>query len=192
MHNPSGRTALEPESFRGFLGVLARMQLGPRWRSKVDLSGVVQQTLLEAYESPSRFESWPLAQKTAWLRAALLHNLTDEVRKLRRARRDIGRETSLEATLEESSAELHAVLAADQSSPSHDAIRQELVGRLTEALGRLTRDQRQAVELHHLCGWSLAEVARLMERSREHVAVLLFRGLRKLRVALEEMNRRDQ
>jgi RNA polymerase sigma-70 factor (ECF subfamily) len=192
MHNPTSRAASEPESFRDFLGVMARMQLEPRWRGKVDLSGVVQQTLLEAYESTGLFETWTLPQKTAWLRAALLHNLTDEVRKLRTAKRDIARERSLEMTLEQSTDELESILAADQSSPSHGAIRHEQIVRLTEAISSLSRDQRQAVELHHLRGWPLGEVARLMGRTKGHVAVLLFRGLQKLRVILDDCERGER
>jgi RNA polymerase sigma-70 factor (ECF subfamily) len=192
MHSPTDRAALDPESFRDFLRAFARMQLEPSLRGKVDLSGVVQQTLLEAYETTSRFELWPRARKAAWLEAALVHNLTDEVRKMRAAKRDIARERSLEAALDDSSSELGDNLVVDQSSPSHGAIRQEHVFRLTEALACLSPDQRQAVESYHLRGWPLGEVARLMGRSKGHVAVLLFRGLRKLRVVLEDLEREER
>ena len=47
-------------------------------------------------------------------------------------------------------------------------------------------DQRQAVELHHLQGSSLAEVAHHLGRSKGAVAQLLFRGLRRLRELLSE------
>jgi RNA polymerase sigma-70 factor (ECF subfamily) len=50
----------------------------------------------------------------------------------------------------------------------------------------LPPDQRQVVELHHLKGMSLAEVAALMGRSRPAVAGLLFRGLNKLRDLLQD------
>ena len=80
------------ERFREFLLVLARVQTGTRWRGKLDLSGVVQQTLLEAYQAGRRLADVTDRQKAAWLKQVLTHNLADEVRKLTAARRDAGRE----------------------------------------------------------------------------------------------------
>ena len=174
------------ERFREYLSFLARLQLHPRLQGKVDLSGVVQQTLLEAAQEWDRLRQWDEAQRATWLRRALANNLTDEARKLRAAGRDVLRERRLEAALEESSARVEAWLAADQSSPSQQAVRHEQVARLAEALRRLPPDQRQAVELHHLHGRPVAEVSRHMGRSNGAVGALLVRGLRKLRELLRE------
>lgn len=174
----------ELERYREYLGVLARLQLDARLRGKVDLSGVVQQTLLEAYQARERFQAQNEERRAAWLRQILANNLRDEVRKHRAAARDVTREHSLEAALADSSSRLEGWLAAEHSSPSQQAMQQEQLLALAAALGRLPEDQRLAVELHHLQGRSLADVARDLGRSKGAVAALLFRGLQKLREAL--------
>jgi RNA polymerase sigma-70 factor (ECF subfamily) len=182
--DPAGNIDLQ--RYRDYLALLARWQLAPHLRGKVDLSGVVQQTLLEAHQAQDRFRNQPAAAQAAWLRGALANNLRDEVRKLATAARDIGRERSLEAALDQSSARLEAWLAADQSSPSGRAERQEELLRLAEALAALPDDQRRAVEMHHLEGRPLAEVAAELGRTKGAVAQLLFRGLKKLRELMGE------
>lgn len=174
------------ERFREYLALLARLQLDARLLGKVDLSGVIQQTLLEAHQALDRSTDRNLAVRAAWLRQILANNLRDEVRKLHTAARDVERECSLEAALDVSSERLGSWLAAKQSSPSQQVIRQEELLDLAVALARLPADQRQAVELHHLKGCPLAEIAGQMGRSKGAVAQLLFRGLKRLRELLAE------
>jgi RNA polymerase sigma-70 factor (ECF subfamily) len=122
----------------------------------------------------------------AWLRRALAHNLTDEVRKFGATRRGAALERSLDQALEESSARLESWLADVHSSPSERAARNEQLLALASALAQLAPDQRTAVELRYLHACALEEVARRMERSKEAVSKLLFRGLKRLRQFLEE------
>ena len=174
------------ERFREYLHLLGRLQLDARWQGKVDLSGVVQQILLEAHQAWEQLRHWDEDRQAAWLRRALAHNLTDEVRKLGTARRDVGLELSLDQALEESSGRLESWLADNASSPCERAERNEQLLALAGALARLAPDQRTAVELRHLHGCSLEVVAQRMERNKEAVAKLLFRGLKRLREFLDE------
>src|SRR5262249_2741256 len=103
------------------------------------------------------------------------------------ARRDVGRERSLERAVEESSARLEAWLAAEQSSPSQRAEKNEELLRLADALEQLPEAQRQAVILHHLQGCPLAQVAEQMGRSEGAVAGLLHRAFRRLRDLLNDL-----
>jgi RNA polymerase sigma factor (sigma-70 family) len=112
------------ERFRDYLSLLARLQLDPQLQGKVDLSGVVQQTLLEAHQAWDRLRQMSEAQQT------------------------------------------------------------EQLLQLAHALGQLPDDQRLAVELHHLKGLSLAEVAEQLQRSKGAAAKLLYRGLDRLHVLL--------
>jgi RNA polymerase sigma-70 factor (ECF subfamily) len=169
------------------LGLLARLEVSPALRDKVDLSGVVQQTLLEAHQGledhPRRVRSD--GETTAWLRSILSHNLADALRKLAAQKRDVRREWSLDAALDQSASRLERWLAAEQSSPSQRAIRQEELLRMTEALGDLPESQRRAVELHHLKGLALAEIAAELATTKAAVAGLLHRGMKALRTRLD-------
>jgi RNA polymerase sigma-70 factor (ECF subfamily) len=91
----------------------------------------------------------------------------------------------LEAALAESSARLEGWLAAEQSSPSQRAERNEEAFQLAIALEALPEAQREALVLQHWHGWSLAQIAEHLGRSRSAVAGLIKRGLQQLREALQ-------
>jgi RNA polymerase sigma-70 factor (ECF subfamily) len=174
------------ERYREYLHLLARLQVAPRLQAKIDVSGIVQMTLLEAHQALGQLRGQSEPQQAAWLRRILIHNLADELRKLAAGKRDVGRERSLEAALEESSSRLEAFLAADQSSPSQQVVREEQLLRMAQALAALPENQRQAVELHHLKGWTLDAIAKELGSTKPAVAGLLHRGLKNLRQRLEE------
>jgi RNA polymerase sigma-70 factor (ECF subfamily) len=168
------------EEFRSYLLLLARMQLDPGPRNRIDPSDIVQQTLLEAHAKADQFQGDD-SGLAAWLRQALVNNLRDAWRALRQGKRDIRREHALPDAIERSWARLHGMLAAFQSSPSQRAVRNEDLLRLADALTQLPQAQRDAIVLHHLQGCTLSETARSLGRTDAAVAGLLHRGLRKLR-----------
>jgi RNA polymerase sigma factor (sigma-70 family) len=103
-----------------------------------------------------------------------------------RGKRDVARERSLEAALDESSARIEFWLQAVQSSPSQKAQRMEDLLRLAKALVELPEGQREAVVLHCWQGKTLAQVASQLGRTSPAVAGLLQRGLKSLRTLLAE------
>jgi RNA polymerase sigma-70 factor (ECF subfamily) len=173
------------QEYRAYLQCLACVQLEAALHAKIDLSGLVQETLLEAHQAWPKLAGRSAAEQSAWLRRALAHNLADEVRKLRAQRRGGLWERSLQQALDDSSARLEAWVAAEQSSPSEKVVRQEQVVRLTRALAELPDGQRRAVELRHLQGRSLAQIAAEMACSKAAVVGLLHRGMEKLHRLLE-------
>lgn len=166
------------ERYRGYLLLLAN--LTARLRGKLDESDVVQMTLLHAYEKRDQFRGETEAEFLAWLRAILESHLLQEARKYGRQRRDVARERSIHAALDDSDSRIADCLLAVSSSPSQRAIRAEQVLALADALCALPPHQRRAIELHHLQKYSLEQTATAMNRSAEAVAGLLYRGLRKL------------
>lgn len=131
-----------------------------------------------------QFQGRTEAELAGWLRQILARVLANAVRDFGRDKRDMEREISLEAGLEQSSARLEAWLAADQSSPSQQAQRNEQLLRLAQVLESLPEAQREAVVLHHLYDWSLEAIGQHLGRSPAAVAGLLKRGLRQLRTQL--------
>jgi RNA polymerase sigma-70 factor (ECF subfamily) len=176
------------ERYRSWLGLLARLQVEPRFRAKFDASDIVQQTLLEAVRDWPKFRGGTEAELAAWLRQILAHVLLREVRRYGGARRrDVGREVSLEEALAESSRRLGlgAVLAAPGSSPSERAGRHELELRLADALARLPADYAEIILLRNVEGLPHEEAARRMGRGAGAVRMLWVRALARLRQELD-------
>ncbi|QEL16267.1 sigma-70 family RNA polymerase sigma factor [Limnoglobus roseus] len=179
----------ELDRYRDYLRLLARLHLDPSMRAKLDESDVVQQTLLQAHENRDQFRGGTEAELVGWLRTILANALAANARRYLADARDLDRERSLNDTLDQSSNRIQGWLAAEQSSPSERVVRVEELVRLAGALGRLPADQRQVVELHHLKGWPVAEVAAAVGRTKPAVMGLLFRGVKRLRELLQEAGR---
>ena len=173
------------ERYRVLLHLKARHQLDPRLQGKLDASDVVQETLLLAHQKFSQFRGRSEPQLVAWLRIILKNTLAATARRFQVGARNVAREQLLETGVE-AAARHKAASSAGQTTPDEQALRNEQLGRLTAALTALPPDQRRAIELHHLEGRSVAEVADRMHKSRDAVVGLLFRGLKKLRYLLAE------
>lgn len=174
------------EHYRDYLTLLTRTQLGPRLRQKLDESDIVQQAILEAHRCEDQFKGVTEAEKLSWLRTILSNVVAAAGRHYSAQSRDVAREQSLEAKLNMSASRIEQGLIADQTTPSGYAVRAEDVLFLARALSQISEDQRQVIELHHLGGYSLADVAEELGRSQPAVAGLLFRGLKKLRELLKK------
>jgi RNA polymerase sigma-70 factor (ECF subfamily) len=150
----------------------------PGWvRGKLDPADLVQQTLLEVVAA-DKFAGRPDHEVLAYLRRALTHNLIDAARKFA--------PTKADAAALDSSVRLADWLAADQTSPSERADRNERYARMAVALADLPEAQRAAVELRYLQGMKVTEIATILGRSEGAVSLLLHRAVSKLRLELTE------
>ena len=125
------------EPFRKYLKVLAELHLDRKLRGKLDPSDVVQQTMLRAYSALAEVRDARPEVLVAWLRRILARTLADAVKHYERDKRDVALERALEADLDRSASGFAAWLAADQTSPSARAERNEELLRMVEALAEL-------------------------------------------------------
>jgi RNA polymerase sigma-70 factor, ECF subfamily len=176
------------ERYRGYLTLLAGVQIGRRLQGKVDPADLVQETFLEAHRNLPLFRGAVEAEFACWLRQILAGRLANVVRRFLGTRaRDVRLEQDLAQQLDASSQALSQALAASQSSPSQQAARSEQSLRLADALAGLPANYREVIVLRHLEGLPFAEVARRMGRNVDSVEKLWIRALGRLRGVLGEV-----
>jgi RNA polymerase sigma-70 factor (ECF subfamily) len=177
------------ECYRGYLMLLARVQVSRRLQGKVDAADLVQEAFLEAYRTFAQFRGTSEGELACWLRHILASQAAMMVRRyLGTRRRDVRLERELAEEVDASSQFLNQSLAAKQSSPSQQAVRREQAVLLAEALGKLPEDYREVIVLRHLEGLSFPEVASRMKRTVPSVKNLWTRALALLRRSLADFS----
>jgi RNA polymerase sigma-70 factor, ECF subfamily len=175
------------ETYRNYLRLLARVEIGRRLQGKVDASDLVQETFLEAHRNFDRFRGADEPQFAFWLRQILAAKVANLVRHYFGTQgRDARLEEELAAEVDNSSRLLGQELAASITSPSLRAARREEAVLLADALDALPTDYREVIILRHLEGLTFPEVARRMERTQDSVEKLWLRGLARLRQEMGE------
>jgi RNA polymerase sigma-70 factor (ECF subfamily) len=174
------------EQYRGYLSLLARVQIGRRLQGKVDAADLVQDAFLEAHQNWERFRGTTEAELLQWLRRILAAGVADLMRRYLGSQcRDVRLERDLAAELDRSSHDMDGGLLAKQDSPSKQVAQREQGVLLADALGLLPEDYREVLILRHLEGLSFPAVAQRMERSLDSVKKLWTRALDRLRRSLK-------
>jgi RNA polymerase sigma-70 factor, ECF subfamily len=169
------------ERHRGFLKVLAQRMLGGRVQARLDASDVVQRTCLSVQEAMGDFRGETTLQFLAWLRQIHEGNVKKALREHLAQKRDVTREGRAAGE------EIESLIAdSTQSTPSQRVLRDERSVWLAAELERLPDDQREAVRLRYLEGFSLAEVGEALGRSEKAASALILRGIATLRKRLEQ------
>ncbi len=112
-------------------------------------------------------------------------NAADLIRRYRgTAKRNIAREVALRRASDGSSVNGAPEPAASDGTPSQQFLQQDAEMRVTEALGRLSDDHHEVIQLRNLQRLPFNEVAQRMGRTRAAVQMLWMRAIKKLQEAL--------
>lgn len=173
--------SIDWESARKYLHFLARTLLGQRFQGKVDVSDVVQQTLVQAIQHSNQFKGRSKREQLAWLRTILTNHVRERARHYAQKCRDVNLERSIDEDFSHRSQQLDRWLAVDEATPSQNLDCEERLIWLACALDNLPTDQRDAVECYYLRQLSFAETAQELARTKPAVAGLIYRAVQSLR-----------
>jgi RNA polymerase sigma-70 factor (ECF subfamily) len=139
----------------------------PGWaRGVMDSDDLVQETLLKTLKNLQSFEPRGVGALQAYLHTAMLNRLRDELRRLQRTARPVS---------------LDSQEPDPRPSPLLVTIGHETYERYLRALGRLRKEDRQAIIARLELGQSWAEVAEVLGKpSADAARVAVSRALRRL------------
>ena len=171
------------EHYRPQLTLLARLRIGRRLRGKIDPDDLVQETFLAAIDAADAFRGADGPQLLAWLRAILESRVQRQVERFRAAARDVRRERLRLFDTPSGSTGGGVCPAADQSTPSRAAQRQEHAALVADALAALPPDHHEVLVLRNIKGLTFPDVAARLGRSVGAVTMLWARAVRRFRLA---------
>lgn len=156
-HVPRDREGLfqEFEVCRDYLRQVASRNLAADLRPKADVSDVINDVYVEAHQDYSQFLGRSSGELRAWLRAILMNNIRNLVRRYRSSGR---RRLSLEVRIDRSSSPV--ALADDLTSPSQGAMAREERSLVWKALGRLKERDCRVILLKHFEGLTFEEIGK--------------------------------
>ncbi|MBX9581327.1 MAG: sigma-70 family RNA polymerase sigma factor, partial [Gemmataceae bacterium] len=173
--------------FREPLRRVIGLRLDPAVARRVDASDIVQDVLIEANQRLAEYLQHPDMPFHLWLRHLAQDRIIDTHRRHRLAqRRSVDREQPIArpAWADESSASLVAHLVDTERTPTSEAIAHELQRRLSDAIDRLSDDDREIVLMRHHEALSNQEVAKALGLTEAAASMRYLRALRRLRVVL--------
>jgi RNA polymerase sigma-70 factor (ECF subfamily) len=172
--------------YRDRLRVLAKSEVPAHLRVKLDPDDLVHNALVKVRRFGTIFDGRSEPEIYAYLRRALASAVAEAIRDHDRFKRRAGRELPLDLADDRPGPRGASCLAADQTSPTARARRNEQSTHLADALKELPEGQRRAIELHYFDRLSIDETAGHLGITGAAVAGLLRRGLKQLRGRLVE------
>jgi RNA polymerase sigma-70 factor (ECF subfamily) len=162
------------------------VRMDSRLSARLDPSDVVQEVFADACQKMSTYLQkrplpfYPWLRQLAWERLVKLH-----LRHIRAQRRSTTREQRLDMALpDESALALANRLLASGSSPSRQAMREELRRRVQVALAQLAEHDREILVMRYLEQLSTSEISAVLGIAEGTIKSRHYRALERLRKVL--------
>ena len=164
------------ESYRPRLAVLIHYRLTPEQRRSIGVEDVLQETLLKAFRDFEQFAYRRPGSFLHWVSRIAEHVIIDLVRFEGRRKRQAGERAPFRSESQPQGVEL-----VDAQTPSRILAEDEGVRRLLALLDGLPEEQREVLLLAKFEERTTEEIAERVGRSRQAVALLLHRAIKRLR-----------
>jgi RNA polymerase sigma-70 factor (ECF subfamily) len=177
------------ERHRGSLRRMIQLRLDQRILSRVDVSDVVQDVLVEANRRLSQYLENPVLGFHVWLRQIAKDRIIDAHRRHRSsAKRSIDREQPLVAPAghDHSTLELAHRLCDPGLTPAALATQKEIAAQVEVAVQQLKGQDREIILMRHYEQMSNLEAAEALGLTEPAASMRYLRALRRLRAILDE------
>lgn len=164
------------DRYRRRLAVLAHYRLGPHMRGLVEVDDILQETLLKAYMQFDQFTYREPGSFFRWLARIQEHVIADTARYHGRQKRQ-----AVDVLPFRSDSNPGGPEPADSRTPSRLMAQDEGLRALLRDLDELPDDYREVILLLKIEGLSTQEAAERMGKSRETIALLLHRAIKRFR-----------
>lgn len=164
------------ETYRPRLAVLIHYRLTPEQRLAIGVEDVLQETLLKAFRDFEQFTYQRPGSFLHWVSRIADHVVIDFARFQGRRKRQAGERVPLR-----SESQPDGVEPVDGQTPSRILAEDEGVQALLRLLDALPEEQREILLLAKFEECSTQEIAERLGKSRQAVALLLHRAIKRLR-----------
>lgn len=158
------------------LAVLVHYKMSAELRSKIEVDDILQEVFLAAAQGLNRFEYQTPGSFMSWLSRIADHQIADAARHENREKRRA--EELLRFRSESNPGGPEPV---DSQTPSRVFAQNENLQLLLDKLDALPVHYREVILLAKFEGLTTAEISGRLDKSRENVALLLHRGLKRFK-----------
>jgi len=162
--------------YRRRLAVLVHYKMSDELRGRLEVDDILQEVFLAAAQGLGRFNYQSPGSFMAWLSRIADHAIVDAARYENRQKRRAEEMLSFKSESYPNGAE-----PMDFMTPSRVFAQQESVQALLKKLDALSPEYREVILLAKFEGLTTSEISERLGKSRESVALLLHRALRRFR-----------